>query len=198
MTNAAIITEARQLPRLDEIIQGHLDMLPDDYELIIYHGAHNKHLFKNFDCEKKEVFINSLKDYNYLMTNPALWKTLTRFDRVLVFQNDSGILRKGIEEFYEYDYVGAPWKFQDKGGNGGLSLRNPNVMLDTCLKTAYHHGLGYEDVYFSNHLKGKLAPREVCEKFSVETIYKLGTMGYHAIKNYHTPKECQRILNQYK
>ena len=196
--NAAIFPETRQLPRLDEVIQKHLDMLPDDYELIIYHGGHNKHLFKSFDCKKHEVFITSLKAYNYFMTEVQLWKSLSNYDRVLVFQNDSRILRNGIEEFYEFDYVGAPWKFQDKGGNGGLSLRNPRAMIKTIEKTPYSQSLGYEDVYFSNHLVGNLAPRDVCERFSVETIFKYGTWGCHAINAWLTPKECQRILNQYK
>jgi hypothetical protein len=196
--NCALFVETRQLPRLEDKIQSHLDKLPDDYELIIYHSRQNRNLFKNIDCKKHETFISSLKDYNYFMTNAALWDSLKRYQRVLVFQNDSGILRNGIEEFYEFDYIGAPWVFQDKGGNGGLSLRNPKVMLRTCEKVAYHLGLGYEDVYFSNHMNGNLAPRNICERFSVETIYKLGTWGYHAIENWLTPKECNRILNQYE
>lgn len=196
--NAALFIETRQLPRLDEVIQGHLDMLPDDYELIIYHGKLNKHLFKNFDCKKHEVVIDSLKGYNYFMTNPALWRSLEGYYRVLVFQSDSMLLRKGIEEFYGFDYIGAPWKFQDRGGNGGLSLRNPEAMLITTERTPYNPMLGYEDVYFSNHLVGDIAPRDVCRKFSVETIFQLGTLGCHAIENWLTEKEVFMIKTQYK
>jgi hypothetical protein len=196
--NAALFVETRQLPRLEDKIQSHLNKLPDDYELIIYHSRQNRNLFKNIDCKKHETFISSLKDYNYFMTNTALWDSLKRYQRVLVFQNDSEILRPGIEEFYEWDYSGSPWKFQEHGGNGGGSLRNPRAMLRTCLKTAYHLSLGYEDVYFSNHLIGNLAPRNVCERFGCETIFKLGTFMAHAIDKYLTPKECQRIRNQYE
>lgn len=33
---------------------------------------------------------------------------LEQFERVLVFQMDTMIYRKGIEEYYKYDYIGVP------------------------------------------------------------------------------------------
>jgi len=196
--NAALFVETRLISNLSSVINAHLDKLPADYELIIYHGRHNKHLFNGFDCEKNETIVNSLRDYNSFMTNPHLWVRLQNYERVLVFQNDSMLLRKGIEEFYKWDYIGAPWKFQQNGGNGGLSLRNPKAMLKTINEVPYSPDLGYEDVYFCNHLNGKLAPREECEKFSCETIFKLGTLGYHAIDNYLSYEQQEAIKTQYR
>jgi hypothetical protein len=194
--NAAVITETRNIAGIQFTIRQHLEKIPSDFELIIFHGK-NKDQFKEFDCEKHEVNISSISGYNAFMTDYMFWKRLLKYDRVLIFEWDSRILREGIEEFYKLDYVGAPWKFQHKGGNGGLSLRNPRVMLETIERVPYHEIHGYEDVYFSNNMKGKLAPREVCEKFSVETIFKLGTWGCHAIENWLSQRECELILNQY-
>jgi len=77
------------------------------------------------------------------------------------------LLRTGIEEFYEWDYVGAPWKFQQHGGNGGLSLRNPKAMIEVIKRKPYKPEYGNEDLYICNVLKEmpefKLAPREVRE-----------------------------------
>ena len=196
MTNAAVITETRHFD--PQIIRDHLSMLPDDFELVVFCSESNKRLFNEFDCEKYIVSINNLNDYNRLLTSTFFWDKLQQYDRVLIFQTDSKILRKGIEEFYEWDYVGSPWKFQDIGGNGGFSLRNPKVMYEMS-KTLHYTGNPYEDVWFSNNMNsfGNLAPREICKQFACETIFELNTLGYHAIHKYLTKSQVQQIENQY-
>lgn len=141
----------------------------------------NKDLFCEVDDKMIIPEIKSLQEYNVFMTNKEFWKELP-FDKVLICQHDSGILREGIDEFLEWDYVGAPWTFQGCGGNGGFSLRTRQVMYDICDGARYSASLGYEDLFFCNimhYSNYKLAPREVCEKFSVECIFKTGTLGYH-------------------
>lgn len=192
--NAAVITETRNFN--PQIIRDHLGMLPDDFELVVFCG-NNLRSFQEFDCKKYNVSINNLNDYNRLLTSHFFWDKLQDYERVLIFQTDSKILREGMEDFYQWSYVGAPWKFQNKGGNGGLSLRDPKTSLQTINKTPYHFGLGYEDVYFSNHLPN-VAPRNECKKFSCETIFQLGTLGYHAIHNYMTNEQIKQIENQYQ
>jgi len=140
--------------------------------------------------------VSSMQDYNKLLTSLAFWEPLP--ERVLIFQHDSGILREGIEEFMEWDYVGAPWKFQERGGNGGLSLRTRDQMIACINAHPYNESEhGNEDVYFSNFV-GRVAPRDVCSKFSVETIFQLGTFGYHQIEAYHGEAEVNQIMTQYE
>lgn len=177
----AIIIENRPIPGIEQIIEAHEKMLPKDTPV---------YWIKNEP-------INSMGDYNRLLTSKRLWRNLS--ENVLIFQHDSMILKPGIEEFMEWDYVGAPWKFQEHGGNGGLSFRKRSAMMRVIDKFNYN-GNPNEDVWFCNCLKElgmNLAPREVCEKFSCESIFKLGTYGYHQIESYLTPKECEAIRNQY-
>lgn len=151
-----------------------------------------------YQCLHFDEGVKTMSDYNYLMTDIKFWDKLP-FDYVLIFQHDSGLLCNGVEQFTKYDYVGAPWKFQEHGGNGGLSLRSRTSMVET-LKRFKYLGMkkhGNEDIFFSNFLYGRLATRDVCSRFSVETIYKLGTIGYHAIDKYLTNGEVKNILNQY-
>lgn len=165
----------------EEIMNRHLKFLPDNCET--YYNS----------------FVNSIDRYNGLFTNIDFWKQIKE-ENILVIQHDSALLRTGIDEFYEWDYVGAPWIFQQHGGNGGLSFRKKSAMIE-CLEKIPYNGKDNEDIYFSNALKllnKKLAPRELCEKFSCETIFKMGTLGYHAIEKYLTEEQCQRIKNQYK
>ena len=196
MKLAAVISETRRIPNMKEIIYDHLEKLPP-CDLLIYHDD-NAHSFAGIKAKKYRVKIAALRHYNALMTSIPYWTNLIAYDRVIIFQTDSKILRDGLEEFYQWDYVGAPWKFQEHGGNGGLSLRNPKAMLRTIMRNPYSMAHGYEDVYFSNHIIGKLAPRNVCKKFACETIFELGTWGYHAIHNYLSKEQIYEIENQYK
>ncbi len=199
--NAAVITETRPKAIIPEIIGQHLSMLPDDFELVVFCSKQSERNFTDYEGKfnKYIVNVNTLHDYNRLMTSDFYWSKLLAYDHALIFQTDSKILRPGIEEFYKWDFIGSPWIFQPHGGNGGLSLRTPNVMMETLKAIPYHPGYGYEDVYYSNNLgeRGKLAPRNECEKFACETIFKLGTFGCHAIKNYMNHEQIEQIENQY-
>ncbi|MCH7827572.1 MAG: hypothetical protein IIC75_06335 [Bacteroidetes bacterium] len=198
--NAAVITETRPKAIIPEIIEQHLSMLPDNYELIVFCSKESERNFTDYSGKfnKYIVKVNTLHDYNMLMTSQWYWSKLLAYEHVLIFQTDSKILRPGIEVFYEWDYIGSPWKFQDHGGNGGLSLRTPKVIMQ-IIKNIHYSGIPYEDVFLSNHLEkyGKLAPRSECKKFSCETIFELGTFAYHAIQNYMSHGQIEQIENQY-
>ena len=197
--NSAVIIETRLKSNLSEIIRKHIQFLKG-WNLTIFCGNENEFILKKDfpDATFFKIVVNSAGDYNRLMTAEDTWQRLP-YNKILIFQYDSMILREGIEEFLEWDYVGAPWKFSPRGGNGGLSLRSRNVMLDITRK--YPWKGENEDVYFCRHIDsigGKLAPRNVCEKFSCEVILKDGTLGYHAVRNRYGDKEADRLENQYK
>lgn len=183
----ALIVENRNIPHLTDIINKHEKMLP----------ANTPVYWLNNEP------INSMRDYNALLLSKRLWRNLNA-DRVLIFQHDSMLLKPGIEDFLEWDYIGAPWRFQSWGGNGGLSIRNPKTMMEIIDKGNWDGQIN-EDVFISNEIEKSrgtyyqmnLAPREQCEKFSVESIYKLGTIGYHAIDTWLTTSECESIRTQY-
>jgi hypothetical protein len=199
----AVIVETRINKALPDIILDHYKYLPDDCDLLFFTSEEG---FKYYDNElENTVFVDtqpikSLNDYNKLLTSHDFWAGLPN-EKALIFQHDSMLLRDGIEEFLEFDLVGSPWRFQQHGGNGGLTIRNPLVMREICKDFKWNPSLGYEDVYFSNVMYnndiGELAPREVCERFSCETIFKLGTLGYHAIDKYLPSNQCHLIRTQY-
>lgn len=181
-----IIDSIRNSQVIANVIAAHQKFLPEDWRVL---WVNDKSLVSN------------ISDYNMLLTTYEFWEALP-FDKVLIIQHDSGLLREGIEKFLEWDYVGAPWGFQEYGGNGGLSLRSREAMMKVIEQFPYRPIVhGNEDVYFSNHLVKagcKLAPREVCFEFSCESIYRLGSLGFHAIDKYLTPKQVKNVLNQYK
>lgn len=203
MTGTACIIETRALPNLIDIISSHMKHL-EGWDLIVLGSENNKEIIKeNFPDAR---FINvgfdiDIFTYNKLLTSVAFWR-IFRCNKVLIFQHDSFIFKPLKNKFFKYDYVGAPWKFQTHGGNGGLSLRGVRAMISVCEKYTYNEEQhGNEDVYFSNHLAlsgGILAPREICKEFSVESIFALNTFGYHAIEKHLTKEQVDKIKTQYE
>lgn len=199
--NGAVIVETRAMPNLINCIKDHMRFL-NGWGLTIFCSDMNFTLLKkNFpDAEIINLKCHLSEDlYNLLLTNISFWNKI-KYEKILIFQTDSGILENRIDEFLQYDYVGAPWRFQVHGGNGGLSIRSKDKMISVCEKYPYNYALhGNEDVYFSNHLElvgGNLAPREVCANFSVESIFKLNTFGFHAIKKHLLTEQVEQILKQ--
>jgi len=197
MNLACAIVETNKHDDLFQVICNHLYHLPENTKLYFFGSKNTYYIKQLIDCEFIEVNVNSIDDYNNLLKSVSFWETFTE-DRVLIFQRDSRLLRKGIEDFYEYDYIGASWHFAPFVGNGGLSLRNPKAMIDCLNKISIT--TNNEDIYFgfSIPLLGyKVAPIHIANKFSVETKFYLGSFGYHAIEKWLNKNECEQIKNQY-
>lgn len=203
MKYAAIIVETRTGEKYVDVIKQHMKHLPTNWDLVIVTNEDNfayyHQRFSNaylYACPK----IKDANDYNRLLTTSDFWKQFEYYEKVLIFQHDSMILRNNIEEFLKYDYIGSPWTFQDSGANGGLSLRNPKVMTIICTTFPYNTTLGNEDLYFSNIMNkyyiGYLADRSSCTKFAMEVIYQENTFGVHAIDRYHDEETCKKIIAQ--
>ena len=72
--------------------------------------------------------------YSVLLASTDFWNKLTG-DKILLYQEDTCIFKSNIEDFLDYDYVGAPWPKEQNDnsllvGNGGFSLRSKKAMID--------------------------------------------------------------------
>ena len=116
---------------------------------------------------------------------------------VLVTQHDAWVLDGDVwnDEFYSYDYIGAPWTYTDgrNVGNGGFSLRSkklqnilskdPEIRITSPEDEAI--GRLYRN-YLTHNYWIKFAPEEVAHKFSFELNQpKQKTFGFHG--NFHLP-----------
>ena len=130
------------------------------------------------------------------LTRPWFWEQLQSAYRVLLFQTDSIICANSnytVEDFIHYDFVGAPLKSDfGSGYNGGLSIRNPKMMLSLTTSQAFSYRedsksgrveYSFEDQWFYTRLSERndanLPSQETAMKFSVETIYYETPLGYH-------------------
>ena len=187
MNKCAVIVDNRPSAKLDKIIEQHMAFLPG-WDL--NHVSH--------------IPISNGHDYNRILTDPNFWLKLDNYQKVLIFQHDSMIIKPIPDYMLDYDFVGAPWKADApwntpdrRGGNGGISIRDVEAHYRYSANNIYNPSKANEDVWYSHHLKN-VAPYEICCKFGVETEFMLGTCTYHQIDSHLTPEQCEQIRRQYE
>lgn len=196
----AVLVDTRCLPNLEFILRQVGRFLDDSWSMTIFTGNLNYDYVKNI-CETigniKVINLNidsmTVNDYNNMLMTDAFWNRINA-EHILIFQGDSMLLRRGINDYLEYDYVGAPWPHDSPTviGNGGLSLRKKSYMLKILKEYDINNAPWYmkpdflekvpEDVYFSyglTHLGGKVPSFEDARRFSVESIYDDNPIGMH-------------------
>jgi hypothetical protein len=202
----AVIVELRRHPHLSYILRNFAYFLGENWHIHIFCGTDNESFVRGIVNGWGGISITNLgkknytkEDYSRLLTSPAFWYGLEA-EYILIFQTDSILRKKGIEEFLKYDYVGAPWKSSDTpeaGGNGGLSLRRKSVMLK-ILENGPPRGRGEaEDIYFSHRLQEgtyNAAPKEVALRFSVEELFYPDPLGTHIPRQLCNSRQINRIL----
>lgn len=115
---------------------------------------------------------------------------------VLIAQWDGFILNPDAwtNEFFNYDYIGAPWVMRGRVvGNGGFSLRSKKLLeiVSQLMKKENFTIKMPEDFIISGYLKETLIKNfnikfpsiEIADKFSVEDLGKwTGQFGFHNFK----------------
>jgi hypothetical protein len=149
--------------------------------------------------------INNLNTttYSLLLADIKFWNLL-HGTKILIYQEDSIIFKNNINDFIKWDYIGAPWPQHQNDtltlvGNGGLSLRTKQCMIDVIHKqninnisinsstliNMKHGGLTIcpEDVYFCKSMEtyniGKISDWNTASNFSTESILNLHSFGGH-------------------
>lgn len=120
--------------------------------------------------------INSTQDYSRFLFRDLYKYIRTKY--IMICQYDGFIIntKSWDNEFYKYDYIGAPWNHH-KGqvGNGGFSFRT--VKLHKIISDPSFDRYHPEDAMIcqkyrnllENKYQMKFAPKQIAEKFSLET-----------------------------
>lgn len=190
----AVIIEFRNDMFLLHVIRVFLyHLAPKGFSFLFIHGTDNALLAKTFieplGVTLKEIPVKNITVSQYcgMLGSKKFWEEL-HSEHVLIYQIDTYIRHGNIEQYLEYDYVGAPWhpekcrwcKSKSRVGNGGLSLRRRSAML-RCLSTRTTAYDDSEDIYFSVTCEDllNLPPIEVAKSFSVETWEHPNPFGFH-------------------
>jgi len=207
----AVFIEFRDFPHVEFLIRNTIHKLGEKWSHTIICGNLNYTLIENI-CKTISSNINIIKinvdnmtqsEYSKFLTTMEFWNLL-KGEKILIYQEDSIIFKNNIHDFFDYDFVGAPFiKNSDDTpncvGNGGLSLRSKSKMIDVISKfspTEYKYNnstveyMNYvnlefppEDVYFSKCMQeqfiGIVANWDVAHEFSSETVFNQNSFGSH-------------------
>ena len=204
----AVIIEPRVHPDLLTVIKStmyHLNETGSNIKwgLQIFHGNENKELVENIQLNLGNVILTNMGIDNFThgehsryMESSEFWKQV-KGTKTLIFQTDSLLLRSGIDDFLEYDYVGAPWRKPKENqwvGNGGLSLRTVSKMIKICENNPVTEDI-LEDIYFMKYMKGiGVADIETAMKFSMEDVFSPNPLGVHNPIRHIGPEQLKKVL----
>ena len=207
----AMIIEPRKSPVLEYVLRNVMYFLGSDWGLQIFTGSENENYIREVtngwggvDIVNMGVPNLSIEAYNEMRKSPSFWRKI-KGEKILCFETDTLLCRTGIEDYLEYDYIGAPWPENIqinpnvRVGNGGLSLRSRSAMIDIC-STCKRNVIPNDDVFFSINLKlrendYKLPKVDVAAGFAAETMYHSRPLGVHKPWRYMTAEQVDSILN---
>jgi hypothetical protein len=209
MKYTAVIIEPRCHKALGFVLENFFKNLSDDWSFIIFHGTENEAFCRgvvssSYNRVVKYVNLHQSNltgsQYNLLMKNLMFYSHIET-EMFLVFQTDSMILNKDkINEFLEYDYVGAPWAAYGWVGNGGLSLRRKSKMIEIIHAKSSSTDTYNEDIFFchtQHNVPMRVPTFEKAKRFSVETVFHDTPFGIHNPWRYLTAEQLLILTMKY-
>jgi len=229
-TKEAVLIEYRKFPHLEFLIRNMILKLGTDWMYTVLCGTANYEFIQSMCAAIHPNIRVVLTPYDNLtpslyssfLASADFWKML-HGEKILIYQEDSIIFKNNINDFLEWDYIGAPWPREQNDtpngvGNGGFSLRTRAVMLDVISRISIldtrpsNSTIEYmtnttstilpEDVYFSKNIQelglGKVAPWHVAFEFSTETQYNPNSLGGHNFWNNDSEWESRIYKSLFK
>ena len=231
--NVAVIIEDRPLSNLAPLILYFSSILGPDWPIRLYTSGGSAPDSRAFRRALNDggisvhhlpdgVRFNDHRAVTEFLTLPWLWEQLAPAGHVFMFQADSIICANSplrVEDFLEYDFVGAPIDVpadpafgHGEGYNGGLSLRNRTMMLEIVNTYSWQAELNegnislegcvtqrpclkFEDQWFYHKMKtmpqARLPVREVAATFAVETVWYETPLAYHQVERWNAGRMDQ-------
>lgn len=188
IAGVAFVIEPRHHSAIEYVLENVDKHIPDNWQIWWFHGPRTEALSiiqdMKYDwrhktvCKPLPVDNFTTEEYSEYMMRPEFWSQFP-VENLLVFQTDSVFLSRSphvLEEFMDYDYVGAPISAHDElwdmqVGNGGFSFRKKSAMLKVLrFAPPSSQDKKVEDLYFCR--KGRhminIAPYSVAAKFAMQ------------------------------
>ncbi|CAJ2506968.1 Uu.00g081540.m01.CDS01 [Anthostomella pinea] len=170
-TKVALLIENRAVASLAPLMLHFMAVIPPDWRFR-FMGSTESVAFLNQSVAIREQVSAGKLDLTYIpsnmstagqemisrfLTNLWLYETVLQpAEWLLVFQTDSILCansRQNLNDYLDYDWVGAPWNPQGRfGGNGGLSLRKVSAIVEILRDQVRVDGSEPEDVWLTERL----------------------------------------------
>jgi GR25 family glycosyltransferase involved in LPS biosynthesis len=211
LTKEAVLVEFRELKHLEVLIRNTIFNLGNTWSFTIVCGSGNYNFINNI-CNNIAEPIKIIKmkydnlnqnQYNNLLCTSKFWDLFVG-EKILIYQEDTCIFKKNIDDFLKYDYIGAPFGISSVSpiniGNGGFSLRTKSIMkkiIELCppenfvsasqfvnkYKNKNNLDLYPEDNYFPQTMQnmsiGIISLYEDAKQFSSEQVFTPDCLGMH-------------------
>ena len=215
---SVVVIEPRKHPHLEYSIRNALHFLGPAWGLELYVGNRNESFVRDLTGNWGDVRISRLgvddlntRSYNQLKKSRDFWESVAA-EHVLWLEPDCVLCRKGIEDYLEFDYIGAPWPKNlalspnCRVGNGGLSLRRKSAMLEIAGAANPDAGLFLaEDMFFCVNMTlcnlqqpntFRLPTLEQASEFAVEGVFNPRPLGLHKVWKYLRPDQVVQLVSQ--
>ncbi|KAJ3529691.1 hypothetical protein NM208_g9645 [Fusarium decemcellulare] len=190
-SKVALLVESRPLSILAPLLLHFISVIPPDWHFR-FMGSPESLAAINASFAIRQHVLDGKLDLTLIPSNMStqgqemisrFFTTLWLYETVLqpaewllVFQTDSIVCantKKSLDDFLEYDWIGAPWDPSSTwGGNGGLSLRRVSRIIDILRNEERPFDSEPEDVWLSErlarHPKANVANGTVSLEFSGE------------------------------
>jgi hypothetical protein len=199
-TLSLAIVEPRRHPHLRTVLYNVAKLYANSgVSLFIFHGTENETFVLDIVAEWPNVHLinlgvanlRPLQEYSQLLSSAHFYDWF-KSEFVLIFQTDVLLRRKISEQWFQYDYVGAPCR-DGTTLNGGLSLRRVPFFKKVLASDTWQVNMA-EDIWWSNMCRkyhGTCPTMEDAKGFSVEALYSEDPDGLHQIFQY---QNVSRIL----
>ena len=197
MEKVAIIVETRKHKALPCVINNVMSVLPDDWQLQIFHGTDNFEYINEFISNEKYFEKTTFTNLNIksitadessldIMLTTKFWNQVVA-DNVLYFECDTMLCTNSkykIDDYMHHNYIGGWWGFPfdissleqtyDRVMNGGVSFRKKEFMLDIIENKLESYlangGNPCEDYFVSACVTDRPKVKEVLS-FSIDSSY---------------------------
>ncbi|KAI0879718.1 hypothetical protein GGS24DRAFT_495735 [Hypoxylon argillaceum] len=171
VSKVALLIEDRPLPVLAPLLLHFISVVPPDWRFRFMGSAESVASVNGSHAVRAQVASGKLdltripanastggqELISRFLTSRWLYETALRpAEWLLVFQTDSILCansRQNLNDFLDYDWVGAPWNPSGRfGGNGGLSLRRVSAIIEVLRDQVRADGSEPEDVWLTERL----------------------------------------------
>jgi hypothetical protein len=190
-SKVALLIENRPFPILAPLMLHFISVVPPDWRFRFMGSVESvEHINKSMAIREHvaagkldlthipaNMTTGSQEEISRFLTNLWLYEVVLQpAEWLLVFQTDSILCansRQTLNDYLEFDWVGAPWNPQGRfGGNGGLSLRRVSAIIDVLRNQERVDGSEPEDIWLTDRLGhrpgSKLANGTISSTFSGE------------------------------
>ena len=204
-TKAAILIESRPLFFLPMVVRNVMFFLGPTWNLHVVYGEDSER-FLHEDLADWDVNAIKLQGTTHLsrarrseiMKSSEFWKIFPE-EKLLVFESNSVMCGSNVDEFLDYDFIGAPLGTAESFSlHGGFSLRSRRKMIQ-CIVAGKDAGEP-EDEFFTRMMRqtGAATPdfASAC-RFAVSSTYEGRPLGVPAAdEGLHGPDVAQKIVGQ--